>query len=159
MALSLYPPIVANIDLSPDVGFGSEIDDACQSIHDAAKGWGANFEKVKSELATRDGTERTKLIIRYKEMFGKNLHEVMYKEFSGNTGVALQFLAHRPDMAECAMLKKAAEGIGASANVIYSILCGRTNAEMERIKKTYFALYSRDLGKMLGSELHGDMER
>lgn len=137
----------------------SEIDEACQTIHDATKGWGANFAKVNNELSTRDQTERTKLIIRYKEMFGKNLHEVMYKEFSGNAGVALQFLAYRPDQAECAMIKKASEGIGAAANVIYSILCGRTNAEMERIKKTYFAMYDRDLGKLLASELHGDMER
>lgn len=57
------------------------------------------------------------------------------------------------------MLHRAMKGIGASANIIYSILCGRTNNEMNRIKKTYFDMYTKDLGKEIASELHGNMER
>ena len=60
---------------------------------------------------------------------------------------------------ECVMLKRATEGIGASANIIWSICCGRTNEEMQILKKTYFEMYSRDLGKLLSKELTGNMER
>ena len=83
----------------------------------------------------------------------------MKKEFKGDFGLCMQFLAMPSHEAECAMLKKATDGIGCSANIIYAVLCGRTNEEMEMIKKTYFKLYTKDLGKLMASELHGDMER
>jgi hypothetical protein len=110
-------------------------------------------------LATRDATDRQKICLRYKELFDKPLHELMKKEFSGNFGTAMEFLAMPADEAECAMLKKAMDGVGAATNVIYAVLCGRTNDEIERIKKVYFKLYTKDLGKRLASELHGDVER
>ena len=83
----------------------------------------------------------------------------MKKEFSGDFGLALKFLALPMNMAEAAMIRKATAGIGASVKIIWSIMCGRTNDEMELLKKTYFNKYDKDLGKLLGSELHGDMER
>jgi hypothetical protein len=50
-------------------------------------------------------------------------------------------------------------GVGCNVKVIYSILVGRSNDEINRIKKNYFKLYTKDLGKLLAKELHGDMER
>jgi hypothetical protein len=61
--------------------------------------------------------------------------------------------------AEAAMIRKATKGIGANVNIVWSILVGRTNAEVELLKKTYYKKYDKDLGKLLASELHGDMER
>lgn len=63
------------------------------------------------------------------------------------------------DKAEAAMIRKATAGVGASVKIIWSIMCGRTNEEMEILKKTYFNKYDKDLGKLLAAELHGDMER
>ena len=111
------------------------------------------------KLASLDPTGRYKLALRYKELYSSHLHELMKKEFSGDFGLCMQFLAMPSHEAECAMLKKATDGIGASANVIYAVMCGRTNEEMELIKKTYFKLYTKDLGKLMASELHGNMER
>lgn len=159
MPIALYPEIVTNQDLSPDHGFGTEIDDACEAIHDATKGWGANRQKVIDALATQDATTRTKISIRYKELYGKELKDVMKKEFSGDFGNTLQLLALPPDKAEACMIHKACKGIGASANVVWSVLCGRTNSEIDMLKKTFFNMYNKDLGSLLMSELHGDMER
>lgn len=83
----------------------------------------------------------------------------MKKEFSGDFGFAMTCLALPSDEAECYMLKKATDGIGCSVKIVYSIMCGRTNEEMELLKKNYFKYYTKDLGKLLASELHGDMER
>ena len=126
-------------DLSPDVGFGSEIDDACNEIEKATTGFGANAKKTIDSLATFNATDRSKIYRRYQELHGQDLAELMVKEFSGkirNTdlGLCMEFLAYPPDMAECAMLYRAMKGVGASVNIIYSVLCGRTNYEMERIK-------------------------
>ena len=151
-------------DLSPDVGFGTHIDDACNAIESATRGWGADTKKAIENLATFNSADRSKIYRRYKELYGKDLAELMTSEFSGkitNTdlGLAMEFLAYPPDMAECAMLHRAMKGIGASINIIYSILCGRTNYEIESIKKTYFRMYTQDLSQQLASELHGNMER
>ena len=42
---------------------------------------------------------------------------------------------------------------------IVAVLLGRTNEELNLLKKNYFKYYTKDLGKLLASELHGDMER
>jgi hypothetical protein len=39
MTITLYPPIVYENSLAADHG-GSEVDEACEQIHDATKGWG-----------------------------------------------------------------------------------------------------------------------
>jgi annexin A13 len=158
MTVTLYPDIVRQNDLAPDHA-GSEVDEICERIHDATKGWGANKQKVIDALATQDATRRTQISVRYKELYDKELVAVMKKEFSGPFGTAMEFLALPPDKAECSMIRKATKGIGASASVIWSILLGRTNEEVDRIKKTYFQMYTKDLGKVLASELHGQMER
>uniref|UniRef100_A0A7S3P5T1 Annexin n=1 Tax=Amphora coffeiformis TaxID=265554 RepID=A0A7S3P5T1_9STRA len=167
MTVSLYPAVVLEQDLSPNHG-GSKIDDLCQEIHDATKGWGANKQKVIDAIATQDATTRYYLAIRYGELFAddtrkddgiRTLQKLMRKEFSGDFATALEFLSLPAHMAECAMIRRACKGIGAAVNVVWSIVCGRTNAEMELLKRTYFQMYDTDLGKVLASELHGDMER
>ena len=164
MTIPLWPEFVMANDLSPD-GFGSEIDEICEEIEKATKGIGANRQRVIDALATQDSTQRSKIARRYMELYGddhkkfRNMGDLMKKEFSGDFGKALEFLALPPHQAECAMIRKAAKGIGADVDIIWSIMAGRTNEEMELLKKTYFQMYDKDLGKLLASELHGNMER
>ena len=110
-------------------------------------------------MANKDANERWKLSRRYKELYDKPLDELMKKEFKGDFKFGMTCLSMPLDEAECYMLKKATDGIGSSIHVVYSILCGRTNDEINRIKKNYFKLYTKDLGKLMGKELTGDMER
>lgn len=185
MTIDLYPEIIRAQDLSPDQGFGSEIDDDCQvrwsrswcvsksnardthynrfsflqMIEEATKGWGANKQLVIDAIATKDATERWKLSKRYEELFNKKLEDLMKKEFSGDFAFAMRCLAMPLDQAECFMIKKATDGVGCSVKIVYSVMCGRTNAELELLKKNYFKLYTKDIGQLLASELHGDMER
>jgi hypothetical protein len=156
---ALYPSVVMAQSLSPDHG-GSKVDELCEAIHDATKGWGANKQKVIDAIATQDATTRYYMSIRYPELYeGQTLHKLMKKEFSGDFGTCLEFLSLPSHEAECAMIRKATKGIGASVNVVWSICVGRTNEEIELLKKTYFKMYDKDLGKLLASELHGNMER
>ena len=164
MTIPLYPEYVLANDLSPEA-FGPEVDDICQEIESATKGFGANRQRVIDALATQDPTQRAKISMRYMELFGsdhkkfKHMGDLMAKEFSGDLGDALEFLALPAHQAECCMLRKATKGIGANVDVIWSIVAGRTNEEIELLKKTYFQMYDKDLGKLLASELHGNMER
>lgn len=97
--------------------------------------------------------------LRYPELFKTPLDELMKKEFGGDFGLTLKFLSLPMHQAEAAMIRKATKGIGASVNIVWSIMVGRTNSEIDLLKKTYFKKYEKDLGKLLASELHGDMER
>lgn len=159
MTIELYPELIKREDLSPDEGFGPEIDDDCETIHKATEGWGANAQKVIDVLAGKDANERWKLSLRYKELYEQPLNELMKKEFKGDFRFGMTCLAMPLDLAECYMLKKGTDGIGCNHHIVYSIMCGRTNDELNKIKKNFFKLYTEDLGKLLSSELHGDMER
>jgi hypothetical protein len=163
MTIDLYPDVIRRQDLSPDGGFGSGIDGDCKTIHEATKGIGANKQPVIDALATKDATARYQLVKRFAELYPNqkkgNLAELMNSEFSGDFGQALTFLAMPLDEAECHMLKKATGGVGCKVEVIYSILCGRTNEELSIVKKKFFKLYTKDLGQLMTSELHGDVER
>ena len=159
MTINIFPDIVIEQDLTPNA-FGRDMDERCEEIVAATKGLGANADKVIANLANTTAIQRYGLPKRFAELNeGKSLEKLIDSEFRGSFGCALRFLALSPEEAECCMIKKATSGVGASANVLWSIMCGRTNVEMELLKKTFFRLYSRDMGKLLASELHGDMER
>jgi annexin A7/11 len=97
---------------------------------------------------------------RYKEMQGKELKAVMKSEAgSGNFGIALQFLAVSPEVAECDMIMKACSGVGTNELMLYPIICGRSNKEMQILKKTFFQIHSKDLGQTLDAELGGSFEK
>jgi hypothetical protein len=52
MPIPLYPKVVAENDLSPDHG-GSEVDELCQQIHDATKGWGVRTSVFEMQTITK----------------------------------------------------------------------------------------------------------
>ena len=113
------------------------------TIHDPSITPQANKKKTIEALATQDATTRYYMAIRYKELYDKELQEVMKKEFGGDLGLALRWLAMPSDQAEAKMIKEAAKGIGSQVNIIWSIMTARTNEEMERLKKTYFDMYTK----------------
>merc|ERR1712165_35624 len=88
------------------------------------------------------------------------LLKLMKKECGdGNFGEALQYLALGPVETECRMLKKAVDGLGANKMMMYTILCGRSNDDMELLKKTYYKMYTDDLVSRMAGEVGGDMKK
>lgn len=157
MPINIYPEILGE-NLDSDT-FDEDIDKYCQAIHDGCKGRGADAIAVIEALAHKDATTRHQIIHRYPEMFNKDLAELMRKEFSGEFGFCMQALALPADAAEVAMIKKATLGVGATVEILYAIICGRTNQEIERLKSTYYSMYNKDINSLLSSEVRGDNER
>lgn len=160
MILNLYPSIVHSSDLSPD-SVGSDVDEICNEIAEAVKGFGTDEDAVIKALATQDAETRSKIAIRYPEVQeGKSLKDVMKSECGKRQfGTALQFLAVPTHEMECDMITKACKGLGTNEKVLYPIICGRSNDEISILKKKYFDHTGNDLGRMLDSELGGDMEK
>jgi Annexin len=89
---------------------------------------------------------RCKVPLRYKELFGKDLKDVMKTECgSKDFGTALQFLAQNPVEAECDMIMSASKGLGTKEKLLGTIICGRSNAEMNILKKKFFDIHTKDL--------------
>ena len=79
---------------------------------------------------------RCKVALRYPEVHGKNLRALVKSECGNRDfGTALKFLAVSPVEAECDMIKKACKGLGTNEGLLYPIICGRSNKEMEILKK------------------------
>lgn len=156
--ISLYPAELYEEDLTPDCG--TEIDEKCNEIYEACKGWGTSENRLIEAIGNTTGEERKLIALRYEELHEKNLRKVMKSECGSNDfGVALQYLALGPVEAECRMLKKAVDGLGADKVMLYSILCGRSNDDMELLKKTYYKEYTDDLVSRMSSEVGGDMKK
>jgi len=158
MSIKLYPDIISEGDLSPDMVL-SEVDEICNAISEACKGFGTNEEALLKAMGSQTPEQRCKVHIRYKEIFGKELKDVIKSEAGKRPfGQALQFLAVDPIMAECMMIDKACGGVGTSELILSTIICGRANEDMELLKKKYFVMNSKDLGRVLDSELGGGLE-
>jgi len=156
--ISLYPAELYDEDLTPDCG--TEIDEKCTEIYEATKGWGTSEKRLIEAIGATTGEERKYISLRYEEMYDKELKKLMKSECgSSNFGEALQYLSLGPVEAECRMLKKAVDGFGSNKVMMYSILCGRSNADMELLKKTYYKLYTDDLVSRMGGEVGGDMKK
>jgi Annexin len=93
-----------------------------------------NRQLIKAIGATTPD-ERCLVPIRYKALFGKELVDVMKSECGNKDfGTALQFLAVDPVTAECMMINAACKGAGTDELLLGTLICGRTNEEMDILK-------------------------
>jgi hypothetical protein len=110
-------------------------------------------------MGSMSPSTRCKVSIRYKELYGKELRAVMKSECGNRDfGFALQLLAVDPLTADCMLVEKASDGAGTNELLLFTIICGRTNREMELLKKKFFDLETKDLGRVLDRELGGNLE-
>jgi hypothetical protein len=157
--LNLYPPANHAVHNGAFLNFSADIDHTCQAIHDACKGMGTDEKGLIATLGTKSADQRYLISVRYQQMFGKDLKKTLKSETSGDFGHLLQLLARPLPEAEAAVLRKATKGMGTKEKLIYPIVMGRTNEEMNILKKTYFDKTGKDLGAEMDSELSGDLKK
>lgn len=155
--VNLYPPIIHGEEEEE----ADSLDDACEELHEACKGWGTDEDKLIEVLGSKSPTQRFIIANRYPELYdGKELDDVMKSECGkGDFGFALRLLAMKSDDAEVKLVRECTHGIGTKDHILYTIICGRSNAEIDHLKKIWYNTYESDLGVMLSSELSGDFER
>mmetsp|Transcript_39246 Transcript_39246/g.57731 ORF Transcript_39246/g.57731 Transcript_39246/m.57731 type:complete len:331 (-) Transcript_39246:219-1211(-) len=155
--INIYPDSVHGDPL--DYSF-TGVDRACEEIREATKGWGTDESGVVSAFTSKTQDQRYNISLRYPEMYDKELKDLMKSEMgSGDLGLALQYLALPPHEAEAAMIKKACSGVGTKENILWSILCGRSDAEMTLIRQTFFEQYEKDLAVKLDGEISRDFKK
>jgi hypothetical protein len=112
-----------------------------------------------SALASQNAENRCKIATRYPQLHGKQLKAVIKSECGGDFGTALQFLSVPTHEMECDMIQEACQGLGTNELVLYPIICGRTNEEINILKKKFYDVTGKDLGRVLDAELGGDLEK
>ncbi len=158
VSINLYPPSVHTAVLG-DPNYYPEIDNYVETIREATKGLGTDEDALITTLGSRDIHERYLIAFRYKETYGQDLKELMRKETSGNFGVLIKLLALPIPEAEAKIINMATKGLGTNEKLLWSVICGRSNEEIEILKKTYFQKYNKDLSLLVSSELSGVLKK
>ena len=137
MSINLYADEVRKAQLG-DPGYYPEIDEACEEIHAATKGLGTDERALIATLGSKNTIERCLIAYRYEETYGKGLKDLMKSENSGDFGFLTQLLALPAPEAEAEIIRKATKGFGTNEKLLYSVICGRSNEEIQMLKKVYF---------------------
>jgi annexin A7/11 len=138
MTIPLYPQIIYDGDLTPDA-VGREIDEKIEKIHAACQGFGTDELRLIKALASCTPQERAQVASKYTETHGKTLKKVMKSECGERDfGIALQLLAVSPDETDCDVIKRACKGVGTDELLLYPVICGRTNTEIDILKKKFY---------------------
>lgn len=158
MSLNLYADEVRNAQLGAPAYY-PEIDDACAAIFKATKGVGTDEGALIAVLGSKNDVERSLISYRYRELYQKELKDLMRKENSGDFGFLTQILSLPVPEAEAKIVRKATKGMGTNESLLCSVICGRSNEEIDILKKAYFKRYGKDLTNLVSSEVSGDMKK
>jgi len=158
MSINIWPEEIHRAQLG-EPSYYPEIDTACEEIYEATKGFGTDEKAIINTLGSKNTIERYLIAFRYKQKYGKELKELMKSENSGNFGFLTQLLSLPAPEAECKIIRKATKGLGTNEKLLWSVVCGRSNEEIEMLKKAYFRRYNKDLVSLVSSELSGDLKK
>ncbi|DAZ93218.1 TPA: hypothetical protein N0F65_001570 [Lagenidium giganteum] len=125
----------------------------------ACKGLGTDEQALIDVLGSKSPEDRSLIAYRYKELYKKELKDLLKSETSGDFGYLLQLVSVPLPEAEAYVLYHACKGAGTSEQLVYPIIMGRTNEEMTILRKAFFDLYNKDLAVLLDSELSGDFRK
>lgn len=154
--LNIYPPSVFDVYNKIKITFSPAIDAACEEIDKACQGLGTDEKALVKVLGPLSPNDRGLVAIRYKELYGKSLRDLVKSEVGGDFGYLLQLVTMTLPHAEAYILFHAMKGAGTSDQLMYPILMGRTNEEINVLKKSFFEMYESDLSVMMNDELSGD---
>lgn len=157
--LNLYPPSAHNVYGGAKLTYPPEVDATTQEIYKACKGLGTDEKALTAALGPKTPEQRYLISLRYKELFHKDLKSLVKSEAGGHYGKLLQLISVPLPEAEADIIRSATKGAGTTEKYLFPILVGRTNVEINILKKTYFDLYNQDLAVMLNSELGGDFKK
>jgi hypothetical protein len=108
-------------------------------------GFGTNEHRLLKALGGCNAETRCKVPGRYFQLYNQDLRQLMKSECGNRDfGTALQFLAVDPVHAECLMIEHACQGIGTNEMLLFSIICGRSNREIELLKVSLESLIRRE---------------
>eukprot|EP00644_Phytophthora_capsici_P001064 jgi/Phyca11/9976/fgenesh1_pm.PHYCAscaffold_43_\ len=152
--MELYPASAHSAFHGTNIQYPQEIDQAVQQIYGACKGLGTDEKTLITVLGSKSPETRNLIALRYKEMYQQPLKSLLKSETSGDFGRLLRMISTPLPETEAQILHDAT-----NHSLIVQILSGRTNEEINILKRTYFDLIGKDLAVTLNSQLSGDFRK
>lgn len=143
--------------VKPADNFDAERDS--EVLRKAMKGLGTDEKAIISVLAYRSCEQRQAIKLKFKSMYGRDLIKDLKSELGGNFENVVLALMEPCETFDARSLRAAMKGAGTDEEVLIEVLCTRTNAEIDALKKAYKSEFSRDLEKDIESETSGHFKR
>ncbi|KAL4110883.1 hypothetical protein PRIC1_002568 [Phytophthora ramorum] len=159
MTLELYPASAHDAFHGTGIQYPAHIDEAVQQIYGSCKGLGTDEQTLITVLGSKSPEVRNLVALRYKELYREPLKSLVKSETSGDFGRLLRMISTPLPETEAQILRDATKGMGTTESLIVQILSGRSNEEMNILKRSYFDLVGKDLAVTLNAELSGDFRK
>ncbi|KAF9579028.1 hypothetical protein BGW38_004894 [Lunasporangiospora selenospora] len=130
-----------------------------ETIHRACKGFGTDEKSIISVVANRTPDHLGMVTSVYRQMYGRDMVEVLDKETSGNFSRALHYIVLSPFVLDAELVHEACKGAGTNERCLIQVLVGRTNAEMHQIKSIYYARYHQSMESMVKADVSAYFEK
>ncbi|EFJ34094.1 hypothetical protein SELMODRAFT_227533 [Selaginella moellendorffii] len=131
----------------------------CQALHHAFKGFGCNEKHVIQILAHRNYLQRRELVNAYRSMYGEDLLRRLEKELHGKLEQAVLLWMMEPAERDAVLLRDAMKGLGTKDKTLIEIICSRTPSQLYYIRQAYQTKYHRSLDKDIQSDTSGDYRK
>lgn len=131
-----------------------------EKLNKAMEGKGTDEKEIIEALYKYNPNQRGKIASMYMTTYRKPLREHLKSELSGDfRKLCLALADFSLSRYEVDLLFEAMAGAGTNDDMLIEILVGRTNVEFQAIKDKYLEVYNKDLDKVIGKELSGDMAK
>ncbi|EDO32043.1 predicted protein [Nematostella vectensis] len=129
------------------------------TLRKAMKGLGCDNKALMYLLCSRTNSQRQRISLEYKTMFGRDLIKDLKSEVGGYFEDTVIALMTPPAEYDATLLRKAIKGLGTDEAVLIEVLTTRTNDEIIAIRNAYNTLFSRDLEKDIAGDTSGKFKK
>ncbi|KAF2279578.1 Annexin [Westerdykella ornata] len=144
-----YGPAPQNINVTAQV----------EGLYKAMKGFGTNEKQLIAILPKLDPIQVNAVRAQYNQRYHEDLIKRLESETSGNFEDALVQIARGPLLSDVWNLRAAMKGMGTKESVLNDVLIGRSNADINAIKREYQQVHGRSLEGDLRSDLSAATEQ
>jgi len=132
---------------------------AADALRKAMKGFGTDEKTLIQVLAPMGPLEIASVKQAFQQGHKRDLMKDVHSETSSYFREGLEALIRGPLEQDCFTLREGLSGMGTKEELLDEVLLGRTNADINAIKRHYQQMYNRSLESDLKSDLSGKTER
>jgi annexin A7/11 len=123
-------------------------------LRKAMAGMGTDEKKLINIMASvPDAPHMVKLRHTYQDIHRRNLINDLEKETTGWFEQALTSLARGPLLEDARLVDHSIRGAGTKETILNDIVLGRSNADLNAIKRCYYEIYHKDMVKEVREDL------
>jgi annexin A7/11 len=125
------------------------------ALRKAMKGLGTDEATLIRILAHADPLYIAKLKHTFTQRLGRSLEKDVKSEVSGNLERILLTFIHGPLLQDVNAVRNAVKGLGTNEQLLNDVLVGRSNADLNAIKRAYSDTFHRSLDQDVSDDLSG----